>query len=94
LDVACGRCAGPTIEKDHSGVSICMGCGWHTYWPPVGKHAEVWERFQALGMPQEDWFALSDVLRRWIDDGSTLVAYTDENGEWVDVEWPWPGEGS
>lgn len=57
-------------------------------WPPRGRFAELWRRIDAAIPDAEKGEALS-LLNRWQNEHSTLVAYTDENGEWVDVEPRW-----
>lgn len=57
-------------------------------WPPEGRYAALWSRIDAVLTDDEKHHAIA-LLHRWRDDTSTLVAYTDENGEWVDVEPDW-----
>lgn len=80
----CSRC-GSSDTRPERGLTICNACDFHTYWPPTGEHAEVWERWKDA-IPDGDKHRLIDVLVRWRHEHSTLVAYTDENGEWVEVE--------
>lgn len=85
--VVCHRCGGDTAEKN--GMSVCVVCDFHMYWPPVGEHAETWAKFEALDLfDDQERHRLLDCLQRWRDENSTLVAYT-ENGEWMDVEADW-----
>lgn len=86
----CGRCAMPTVER--RGVAYCGSCDWYTNWPPVGEHAAVWARFERLRFSDDERLILRDVLTRWMNESSTTVSFTDENGAWVDVEWPWSTE--
>lgn len=58
------------------------------HWPPEGRFAELWARIDPL-TTDEDKSILLSLLARWYDEHSTLVAFTDENGEWVGVEWNW-----
>ena len=57
-------------------------------WPPEGRYADLWQRFDAA-LTDSDKHELAPLLRRWTDANSTLVAYTDDTGEWVDVEPDW-----
>jgi hypothetical protein len=63
-------------------------------WPPEGRFAVLWDRFQAAGFTDDEKTDLVALLRLWVDENSDLVAYTDENGEWVDVQWPWSGDAN
>lgn len=85
--VHCGRCGLATLPKD--GESYCPACDWWTHWPPTGEHAEVWAKLETLGFSDAEKCQLRDLLVRWVNETSTLVAYTNDEGEWVDVEWPW-----
>lgn len=58
-------------------------------WPPEGRFASLWDRFCAAFPDDDDRGDLLALLARWLDDNSTLAGFTDENGEWVDVTWPW-----
>lgn len=57
-------------------------------WPPEGRFAELWRRVDSITTDEEEDELIS-LLVRWRDDNTTLAAYTDENGEWVDVEPRW-----
>ncbi len=58
-------------------------------WPPEGRFLALWERFDLLFTDEEKHNLLA-LLRRWQQEGSSLVAYMDpETGEWVDVEPEW-----
>lgn len=57
-------------------------------WPPEGRFVELWARIEAAIKPEERSDAIS-LLHLWREETSTLVAYTDENGEWVDCEPDW-----
>jgi hypothetical protein len=54
-------------------------------WPPQGRFAEIWRRLDAAVADADKCAALS-LLNRWQEENSTLIAYTDDDGEWVDVE--------
>ncbi len=41
-----------------------------------------------LPLSDADLCRLLDMLRAWEEMGSTVVAYTDEDGRWVDTEEP------
>jgi hypothetical protein len=57
----------------------------------VGDYAVVWEKFESVSKTFTDAekSLLAAVLNRWVSENSTLMAYTDENGEWVNIKWPW-----
>ena len=57
-------------------------------WPPEGRFAEVWARFDQA-FTDEDKGILWSLLPQWQSEMSTLVAYTNAHGEWVDVEPDW-----
>jgi hypothetical protein len=57
-------------------------------WPPEGRFRALWERF-ALTFTDAEKSELLSLLIKWRDENSTLVAYTNESGEWVDVEPDW-----
>ena len=57
-------------------------------WPPVGRFAALWERL-ALAFSDEEKGDLLSLLAHWRHAESTLVAYTDEHGNWHDVEPDW-----
>ncbi len=57
-------------------------------WPPLGRFADLWARF-AAAFDEDEMYDLLSLGAEWRADESTLVAYTDENGEWVDVEPDW-----
>jgi len=88
--VSCGKCGGATVPT--RGMSYCILCDWYTNWPPTEEWAVVWARFEAAGFNDDEKTKLHDLLGRWMDETSRLVAYTDEDGNWVDVEWPWSDE--
>jgi hypothetical protein len=57
-------------------------------WPPTGRFHHLWACFDA-DFTDEEKHELLALLLRWRDDASALVAFTDEAGEWVDVEPNW-----
>lgn len=57
-------------------------------WPPAGRFAALWERFDSA-FSDEEKAELHNLLDKWRQANSTLVAYTDESGDWVDVEPNW-----
>lgn len=57
-------------------------------WPPEGRFAELWRRAEGIITDDEKGDLLA-LLRLWQDENSTLVAYTDEAGQWVNVEPDW-----
>jgi hypothetical protein len=57
-------------------------------WPPEGRFKALWDRVAAV-TTEEERSALQSLIRREVDENSTIVAYTDDNGEWVDVEPNW-----
>jgi hypothetical protein len=57
-------------------------------WPPEGRFAALWERFD-LAFTETEKAELASLLSKWREATSTLVAYTDADGEWVDVEPDW-----
>lgn len=62
------------------------GSGQIVYtWPPEGRFVELWQRIDAITTDDEKCELIS-LLNLWRDENSTLVAYTDDDGEWVDVE--------
>lgn len=48
----------------------------------------LWRRIDAALSDEEKHDAIA-LLHRWRSEEATLVAYTDEAGEWVDVEPDW-----
>lgn len=58
-------------------------------WPPEGRFAELWKRFEMAFPDESERSEVMALLHLWTDETSRLVAYTDESGEWVDVNWPW-----
>ena len=60
-------------------------------WPPEGRFAALWERVEAALPGDDERLEALSLLARWGDETSTIVAFTDDDGEWVDVEWPWDG---
>ena len=54
-------------------------------WPPAGRFKAIWERIDAA-VPDADKSAALSLLNRWQVENSTLIAYTDDDGNWVDVE--------
>lgn len=61
-------------------------------WPPEGRFVRLWDRLHKVFSDDEKHEVLA-LLRAWRDDDSTLVAYTDDEGGWVDVEWDWTVAG-
>lgn len=59
-----------------------------THWPPEGRFVALWDRLHEVFSDDEKHDILA-LLTIWRDENSSLVAYTDENGEWVDVEPDW-----
>lgn len=57
-------------------------------WPPEGRFADLWRRFDGAFNDAEK-HELAALLRRWIDENSTLVAYEDDDGVWHDVKPDW-----
>ena len=57
-------------------------------WPPQGRFRALWERC-ALTFTDDEKHELLALHRKWRDDNSVLAAYTNESGEWVDVEPDW-----
>lgn len=57
-------------------------------WPPEGRFRALWERC-ALTFTDQEKLELLALLKKWRDSESTLVAYTNDEGEWVDVEPDW-----
>lgn len=57
-------------------------------WPPEGRFADLWRRIEAAVTEDERGEAVA-LLNLWRDENSTLVAYTDDDGEWVDCEPDW-----
>jgi hypothetical protein len=58
-------------------------------WPPIGRFGHLWREFQSHFPDESTWPEIEALLRYWQEEASTLVAYTDEFGEWVDVEPQW-----
>jgi hypothetical protein len=61
-------------------------------WPPEGRFVKVWSRLHAAFSDDEKHDVLA-LLLLWRDENSTLVAYADDDGEWVDVEPDWDVPG-
>mgnify|MGYP001619627704 CR=1 FL=1 len=57
-------------------------------WPPKGRFKTLWEQVEA-GFSDEEKHDVIALLRCWQDENSMLVSYTDEDGEWVNVEPNW-----
>jgi len=58
-------------------------------WPPQGRYANLWRRIQTAFPHDADKADAAALLDRWRDETSTLIAYTDDNDQWVDVEPDW-----
>lgn len=58
-------------------------------WPPQGRFDDLWARFASAFPDDTERHEILALLLAWRDDGSVLAAYTDENGDWVDVEPDW-----
>jgi len=59
------------------------------HWPPEGRYANLWQRIE-LALPGDDEKLEAEaLLARWRDETSTLLAHTDDNDQWVDVEPDW-----
>lgn len=59
-----------------------------THWPPEGRFAALWDRVDGA-FTDDEKHDIADLLKIWRDENSSLVAYTDESGIWVDVEPNW-----
>ena len=57
-------------------------------WPPEGRFAALWWRIHAVIPDEEKGEALA-LLLKWRDQTATLLAYTDDSGDWQDVEVDW-----
>ena len=55
-----------------------------TVWPPQGRFVELWKR-AATTFTEAELHDLLPLIDRWRDENATLVAYTDDEGEWVEV---------
>lgn len=55
-----------------------------TVWPPQGRFVDLWRKARLCFTDAElhDLLALIDC---WRDENATLVAYTQENGDWVEI---------
>jgi len=58
-------------------------------WPPEGRFAVLWRRIQAALPDEVERLEAAALLDKWRDETSTLVAYADIDGEWVEVEPDW-----
>lgn len=57
-------------------------------WPPQGRFKAIWERLDVAVTDEEKHIVIS-LLHKWQTEHSRLVAYTDDDGELVDVEYDW-----
>jgi len=57
-----------------------------THWPPEGRFSALWDQFTAAFPEDSDRLDLLELLLLWRDDNSTCVAFTDDEGEWVDCD--------
>ena len=48
----------------------------------------LWRRIEHA-VPEDDRCAAVSLLNGWLGETSTLVAYTDDDGTWVDCEPDW-----
>ncbi len=62
-------------------------------WPPVGRFADLWRRIEAALPSDHDKTEAVALLALWQFETSTLVAYEDDDDEWVDVEPDWTVPG-
>lgn len=62
-------------------------------WPPVGRFAALWRRLEAALPSDHDKTEAVALLTLWQFETSTLVAYEDDDDEWVDVEPDWDVPG-
>lgn len=70
------------------GLSLNEDTGqYRTHWPPAGRFAELWKRFEAAGFTDDERCDLVSLLNQDIYDKSTLAAYTDDEGNWIDIDW-------
>ena len=58
-------------------------------WPPEGRFADLWLRFVAAFPDDVERCEVETLVRKWVDESSTLCSYTDEDGRWVDVTPDW-----
>lgn len=57
-------------------------------WPPEGRFRALWDRCDKEFTDEEKGELIS-LLAKWRDENATLACYTNEGGEWVDVEPDW-----
>jgi len=58
-------------------------------WPAEGRYADLWRRMVQAFPHDTERVEVAALLERWQDEQDTLVSYTDDNGDWVDVEPDW-----
>lgn len=57
-----------------------------THWPPEGRFSALWDQFCAAFPQDQERHDLLDLLLLWRDANSTLVAFTNDEGEWIDCD--------
>lgn len=55
-----------------------------TEYPPKGRFVELWQRARAT-FTDSELHDLLPLIDNWRDENSTLVAYKNGDGEWVEI---------